>query len=84
MLELNQFVSETVALIGRRDMTYVLVLIFACGSADGCGWPDTAQMPSSFPSYEQCQAAGMQAMSPQANPTGAVATFHCSSVVTSE
>jgi hypothetical protein len=46
-LATNQFVFETVARLGKRDMTYVLVLIFACGWADG-GWPESVQITGSF------------------------------------
>lgn len=60
-------------------MTYVLVLIFACGSADGCGWPGSVQITSAYSTYEQCQTAGTQWISPQSNPAGAVASFQCSS-----
>jgi hypothetical protein len=60
-------------------MAYVLVLIFACGSANGCGWPDSVQITPTFSTYEQCQSAGSQWMSLQANPMEAVATFQCAS-----
>jgi hypothetical protein len=79
-LATNQFVFETVARLGKRDMTYVLVLIFACGWADG-GWPESVQITGSFSTYEQCQTAGTQWILPQANPMGAVAGFQCSSAI---
>jgi hypothetical protein len=53
---------------------YRLTLVFAC--AAGCGWPEQVTIETRY-TYEQCQAAGAQWLSPQANPTGALSDFQC-------
>jgi hypothetical protein len=53
---------------------YRLTLIFACGA--GCGSPEQITIATPY-TYEQCQAAGGQWLSPQANPAGALSGFQC-------
>jgi hypothetical protein len=57
-------------------MTYALVLFFKCGL--GCGYPAYIVMSPRYKTYEQCDVAGRQWLSPNANPRGALARYECS------
>ena len=59
-------------------MSWKLVLYFTCGVH--CGEPASVALPQTYASQQECTAAGNAWLSPNANPTQAVASFTCNYV----
>jgi len=56
-------------------MSWILVLYFTC--AAGCGAPGSVALPQTYATQQECTAAGKAWLSPNANPTQALASFSC-------
>ena len=56
-------------------MSWKLVLYFTC--AAGCGAPASVTLPQTYATQQECIVAGNVWLSPNANPTQAVANFNC-------
>ena len=59
-------------------MSLKLVLYFTC--AAGCGAPASVALPQTYTTQQECTVAGNVWLSPNANPTQAVASFTCNYV----
>jgi hypothetical protein len=60
-------------------MITLLTLIFACGH--GCGAPTYVTLPTQYKSVQECRKTGSVWLSPNSNPTNAIATFKCGNIV---
>ena len=56
-------------------MSWMLVLYFTCGV--GCGAPGSVALPQTYATEQECIVAGNVWLSPNANPTQAIANFNC-------
>jgi hypothetical protein len=63
-------------------MSWTLVLYFTC--AAGCGGPGSVKLPFVYVTEQECTVAGNVWLTPNANPTQAVASFTCNYVTRSQ
>ena len=59
-------------------MSYVLVLMFACGT--GCGQPASITIPTAFHSEQDCQKWGKEWTAHPANPQWALKGYECQKI----
>lgn len=57
--------------------SWKLTVAFACDPEDGCGEPPFITFAKVYASKSECDADGAKWLEPNANPTGALASFSC-------